>query len=168
MDGRVDLHFHVQSGTRRKTFGSRYRVEQHHTSKAAHLLCPEGSSRTFLTRVVRRALSKWTSPATPEPGSYWGAQGTQWQGRKQTNVRGTPPTAPAATSSHSPQQTFSRGSTTLLQEASGHSSCGSFCHRYKAMSHCNPCTESNCYQCATGQLQREVTETLQISPTIPV
>lgn len=98
MDGHVDLHFHVQSGTRRKTFGNGYRVEQHHASKAANLRCPEGSFRTFSARVVRRALSKWTSPAAPEPGSYWGAQGTQGQGRKQTNVHGTPPTAPEATS----------------------------------------------------------------------
>lgn len=60
---------------------------------------------------------------------------------------------------HSPPQTFSRASTTLFQEKNGQSSCGSFSHRYKAMSHCNPCTESNCYQFTTGQLQREVTET---------
>lgn len=97
MDGHVDLYFHVQSDTRGKTFGSRHRVEKHCASKAVNLWCPEGSFRTFSARVVRRALSKWTLPAAPEPGSYWGAQGTQGQGRKQTNVRGTPPTAPAAT-----------------------------------------------------------------------
>lgn len=98
MDGCVGLHFHVQSSTRSKTFGSWYRVEQHHTSKAANLRCTERCFRTFSTWVVRRALSKWTTPAVPEPGSYWGAQVTQGQGRKQTNVCGTPPTASAATS----------------------------------------------------------------------
>lgn len=155
----MDLHSHVQSGTRRKTFRSRYRVQQHHTSKAANLRCPEGSFRTFSTRVVRRAESKWTLPAAPEPGSYWGAPGTQGRGgSRQTSVtRHQQSQQPHP--DRSPQQTFSRGSATLLQDQSGYSSCGSFSHRHKAMSHCNPCTESNCYQCATGQLQREVTET---------
>lgn len=155
----MDLQFHVQSGTRRKTFRSRYRVEYHQTSKAANLRCSERSFRTFPTRVVRRAVSKWISPAAPEPGSYWGAQGTQGRGgsRQMSMAHHQQPQQPHP--GRSPQQTFSRGSSTLFQEERGYSSRGSFSHTHKAMSHCNPCTVSNCYQCATGQLQREVTET---------
>lgn len=141
-------------------FRSRYRVQQHHTSKAANLWSPEGSFRTL-------TFSEWweeqqVSGPHQQPQSQ-GAIGVlkaykdRGGSRQMSMAHHQQPQQPHPDCS--PQQTFSRGSTTLLQEENGHSSCGSFSHRHKAMSHCNPCTESNCYQCTTGQLQREVTET---------
>lgn len=38
-------------------------------SKVANARCTDGSFRTSPARVVGRGLSKWTSPAAPEPGS---------------------------------------------------------------------------------------------------
>lgn len=138
-----------------------------HASEAANTKCPQGSFRTSPARAVGRALSKRTSPAAPKPGSYWGSRGTQGQGGKQTRGRGVPPKPQQPHCWSQPTADLLQSQQTLLQEECAYSPCSSFSHRYKPVSHCDACTESS-YLRAMGQLQREGTETYQISTTIPV